>query len=42
LAAGGLRAVHLEVDRNNAAAMKLYTRAGFRPREDYMLMSRIL
>ena len=38
-AAGGLRAVHLEVDRNNAAAMKLYTRAGFRPREDYMLQA---
>ena len=42
LAQGGLRAVHLEVDRSDAAAVKLYTRAGFKPREKYMLMSRTL
>ena len=42
LAAGGLKAIHLEVDRTNNAALKVYTRAGFRPREDHMLMSRKL
>ncbi|MCX7559583.1 GNAT family N-acetyltransferase [Sulfitobacter sp. F26204] len=42
LAEGGLRAVHLEVDRENAAALKLYARAGFKPREKYMFMSRVL
>lgn len=38
----GLRAVHLEVDRTNEAAIKLYRRAGFAPRENYMFMSRRL
>ena len=42
LAEGGLRAVHLEVDRENTAAVKLYRRAGFEPREKYMFMSRKL
>ena len=42
LASGGLRAVHLEVDRENAAALKLYARAGFKARENAMLMSREL
>jgi len=42
LAQGGLRAVHLEVGRDNVAAVKLYQRAGFRSRESYMLMSRTL
>ena len=42
LAGGGLRAIHLEVDRNNEAAKKLYSRAGFAPRDDYMFMSRKL
>lgn len=42
LAGGGLRAIHLEVDRTNAAAKKLYHRAGFQPRENYMFMSRKL
>ncbi len=42
LSEGGLRAVHLEVDRENAAAIKLYRRAGFAPRENYMFMSRKL
>ncbi|MEQ6248205.1 GNAT family N-acetyltransferase [Sulfitobacter sp. HNIBRBA3233] len=42
LAGGGLRAIHLEVDRDNAAALKLYRRAGFQPRDSYMFMSRKL
>ena len=37
---GGLGAIHLEVERGNAIAQKLYHRAGFRPRENYMFMSR--
>ena len=42
LAGAGLRAVHLEVDKNNAAALKLYRRAGFVPRDAYMMMSKRL
>lgn len=42
LAAAGLTALHLEVDRENEIAQRLYTRTGFRPRERYMLMSKIL
>ncbi|WP_299558327.1 GNAT family N-acetyltransferase [uncultured Sulfitobacter sp.] len=42
LAGAGLRAIHLEVDRSNAAAMKLYQKAGFQPRDQYMLMSKRL
>lgn len=42
LAEGGLRAIHLEVDRDNAAAIKLYRRAGFATRDKYMFMSRKL
>lgn len=42
LAQGGLCAIHLEVDRENTAALKLYQRAGFRGREKSMLMSRTL
>jgi ribosomal protein S18 acetylase RimI-like enzyme len=42
LAGGGVKAIHLEVDRDNAVAQKLYARAGFRPRERYMMMSRKL
>lgn len=42
LSDGGLRAIHLEVDRNNEAAKKLYSRAGFAPREAYMFMTRKL
>lgn len=42
LSAVGLRAIHLEVDKDNAAAIKLYKRAGFQPRETYMFMSKVL
>lgn len=42
LAEGGLRAIHLEVDPQNTAAIKLYKRAGFSPRDNYMFMSRKL
>ncbi len=42
LSSVGLRAIHLEVDRDNAAAIKLYRRAGFTLREKYMFMSRRL
>lgn len=38
----GVRALHLEVDRENDKARKLYTRAHFRSRETYMFMSRVL
>lgn len=42
LSEGGLRAIHLEVDRDNTKALRLYKRAGFAPREKYMFMSRQL
>ncbi len=42
LSAYGLRAVHLEVDRTNEAAIKLYRRVGFRERDNYMFMTRVL
>ncbi|MEP2533184.1 GNAT family N-acetyltransferase [Shimia sp.] len=42
LSDAGIRAFHLEVDREDAAAQRLYTRAGFRPRDRYMLMTRLL
>ena len=38
----GVRALHLEVARDNARAQKLYTRAGFRARERYHLMTRVM
>ena len=36
----GVKALHLEVDRENESAQRLYKRAGFEPREKYMLMTR--
>jgi len=36
----GVRALHLEVDEDNAAARRLYERLGFRPRTPYRLMSK--
>lgn len=42
LAQAGVRALHLEVDRDNEAAARLYTRAGFKARDRYMLMSKRL
>ncbi|WP_170390361.1 GNAT family N-acetyltransferase [Ruegeria arenilitoris] len=42
LAGAGLMALHLEVDRTNEAAQKLYLRTGFKPRDRYMLMSKKL
>lgn len=40
LSGAGLRALHLEVDRNNDAAQRLYARCGFRARDRYHLMSK--
>ncbi|UWR41078.1 GNAT family N-acetyltransferase [Phaeobacter inhibens] len=42
LAEAGIKALHLEVDKNDDTARGLYTRARFEPRERYMLMSRKL
>lgn len=42
LAEAGLTALHLEVDRTNESAQKLYLRTGFKPRDRYVLMSRKL
>ncbi|MBV1895187.1 MAG: GNAT family N-acetyltransferase [Rhodobacteraceae bacterium] len=40
LAGAGLKALHLEVDRQSDAAQRLYARAGFKGREHYMLMTK--
>ncbi|MBK0326765.1 GNAT family N-acetyltransferase [Rhodobacteraceae bacterium F11138] len=42
LAQAGLKALHLEVDRENETARRLYGRAGFKARDSHMLMSRRL
>ena len=42
LSGAGLRAIHLEVDHDNAAAIKLYERSGFQQRDRYMFMSKVL
>ncbi|ABF63666.1 GNAT family N-acetyltransferase [Ruegeria sp. TM1040] len=42
LAEAGVRALHLEVDRDNDAALRLYKRARFTARDRYLLMSRTL
>lgn len=36
----GIKALHLEVERSNERAQRLYKRAGFEAREGYMLMTR--
>ncbi|WP_137700082.1 GNAT family N-acetyltransferase [Marimonas lutisalis] len=36
----GVKALHLEIDRDNARARRLYERAGFDAREKYHLMTR--
>ncbi|MFK7744150.1 MAG: GNAT family N-acetyltransferase [Roseobacter sp.] len=40
LAGAGLKALHLEVNRTAASTQRLYQRAGFHPRENYMLMTK--
>lgn len=36
----GVQLIDLEVDRDNAAARRLYQRMGFEPRESYLIMHR--
>ena len=36
----GVQLIDLEVDRDNAAARRLYERMGFEPRETYLIMHR--
>lgn len=42
LSGAGLKAIHLEVNRNDGATQGLYSRLGFRMREKYALMTRVL
>lgn len=42
LAGAGLKALHLEIDRANEKARRLYGRSGFRARDNRVLMTRIL
>ncbi|SPH18357.1 Mycothiol acetyltransferase [Defluviimonas aquaemixtae] len=42
LKARGVRALHLEVSRDNQAGQRFYRHAGFEPREGYFLMSHTL
>jgi ribosomal protein S18 acetylase RimI-like enzyme len=42
LAKAGMKAIHLEVDRSNASARRVYEKLRFEPRENYMLMTRKL
>ena len=42
LAGAGLKALHLEVARDNERARKLYEKLHFVPRENYALMTRKL
>ena len=39
---GGVTALHLEADRDQARLVGFYRRAGFQPRDGYMYMSRVL
>lgn len=38
----GVKALHLEVDKTDEATQRLYTRARFKPRDRYTLMTRTL
>jgi len=38
----GMKALHLEVDPENARALRLYGRCHFKPRSGYQMMSRVL
>ncbi|MHA6325926.1 GNAT family N-acetyltransferase [Roseivivax sp. CAU 1753] len=38
----GVRALHLEVDRADEEAQRFYSRGRFKPRENYLFMSRVL
>lgn len=40
LAGAGLKAIHIEIDRDDEKTRKLYARAGFLARPRYMLMSK--
>lgn len=42
LSGAGLRAIHLEVERDNETAQRLYLRNRFEPRDQYILMSKRL
>lgn len=42
LAQAGIKALHLEVDRDNEQAQRLYQRTRFHPRDRYMLMTKVL
>lgn len=42
LAGAGLKALHRKLDRQSEANQRLYTRAGFKGREDYLLMTKTM
>ncbi|MBY5988884.1 GNAT family N-acetyltransferase [Roseovarius atlanticus] len=42
LAKAGMKAIHLEVDRGNESARRVYEKLRFESRENYMLMTRKL
>lgn len=42
LAEAGVKALHLEVDRDNERAKRLYARAGFKASDRYLLMTKHL
>ncbi|PCJ06086.1 MAG: GNAT family N-acetyltransferase [Rhodobacteraceae bacterium] len=42
LGEAGIKALHLEVDRDNESSQRLYARSRFKPRERYMLMTKEL
>jgi len=42
LSEAGVKALHLEVDRDNETAQKLYLRSRFKARDRYMLMTKVL